>query len=468
MSLLISTTTTNSNHASLGSRFVLIHSLSEKIIHDDDHQNKSSSPILSNQPLTQSAQDDRQKLLQEIHQSKHKLVKQETEIASLNQSNQSIKTQNHELLNQIKSLKVDLSLIKNREKLGINQLSKELALEKSSRKEALRVLRNEFMELQDAYNQKKSSLIRLSSERDEIQSKYNKQTRELEDTIDNMISFSEENKKLKSDLTKLSNESETIRSTCRSLKQRSATFESKYEKYKTEVISLRNQIRPISSPSKPKLFDEASTSTSTLSHLPAISTPVTRSSSSHSHSNHRNPSNQISPSSLAQDLTTSSVQDPNRSLRKKPSMTPSRLHNPITPPTNRANQPTESQTSIPSTSQKPNRLSNSSSVSLNHSSLQKRSISQIDRSSSIEILNPSKKPNLFLDAQEDLHLPSLFGTTNTTSHSKRKLLAVGSSNGGGVGKDKIQGRKSSDGSVISMGLGTRNGVLCLGPKVKNR
>lgn len=168
----ISTTTTNhsTNNHSLGSRFVLIHSLSEKIIHDDDHQNNSSSPILSNQPLTQSAQDeDHQKLLQEIHQSKHKLVKQETEIASLNQSNQSIKTQNNELLNQIKSLKVDLSLIKNREKLGINQLSKELALEKSSRKEALRVLRNEFMELQDAYNQKKSSLIRLSSERDEIQ-----------------------------------------------------------------------------------------------------------------------------------------------------------------------------------------------------------------------------------------------------------------------------------------------------------
>lgn len=58
-----------------------------------------------------------------------------------------------------------------------------------------------------------------------------------------MISFSEENKKLKSDLTKLSNESETIRSTCRSLKQRSATFESKVRKFlfKIDLTMKKNE-----------------------------------------------------------------------------------------------------------------------------------------------------------------------------------------------------------------------------------
>lgn len=478
------------SNKSLGSRFVSIHSLSEKII------NRSSSPVLSssssnNLPSTTTTeskdQHQHQSLLQQIIRFKNQIHQQEIEIQELKKTPDLLRHQNSQLQSKSTALERELNLTKLREKAGLDKLSNELSLEKRCRKEEIQVIRHECKSLQEQSNERRRMCIRLESERDEFQSKYTKQSRELEDTVDNLISFSEENKKLKTDHATLWTEFQTVKSAVRSLKQRSATFESKYEKYKAEVLMLRKEAstRPSSS------NNQTLTSTSTSRIFPTLSTPANLSSSSLQSSLPKpkpkpsDLSTQISPSSSK--LPTSTSSPPNLNpypflFRKRPAASASstsRVLQPVLSPTNLSTTTSlrspKSDTSLnltpkpllpkfqsglpkDSESSEPKHFKNPSKPSLSMNIRPpKRPISVLDpsapSSSSIEIVNPLKKSDS-QTAEMDLCLPSLFGTTNPNKRFKLGL--------------KLQGGGDRSCSRRIIPSTTQKGVLAIGPKIRNR
>ncbi|KAG0149818.1 hypothetical protein CROQUDRAFT_653095 [Cronartium quercuum f. sp. fusiforme G11] len=226
------------SRAQLGSRFVTLHSLTERTI------DRASSPAISESSHSQDTNrlsNENKELMNVVCDQRHRIKELEALPVKLRAENVAIQT-------QLDRIKRELEQARRHELETISEHRKSLAVEKKCRQQDRLAANEEILRIKGQMSDTASLCTRLRNERDDYKRQLEKQTKELEDTTDNMIAFSAEADSLRETSAQLEAELKTMKATARSYQQRSAIFEAKYEKSKNETLTLRKQVKSLHSP----------------------------------------------------------------------------------------------------------------------------------------------------------------------------------------------------------------------------